>query len=98
MKKFKELIATLIFDKEWKWLEKLISLLCYIELAPKTIHCFAPGKVSGNLRKIPEGIYCYANKHICPFGTQAKWLGSFMENSPLAIATYLEKVTLILTL
>lgn len=72
MKKFKELIATLIFDKEWKWLEKLISLLCYIELAPKTIHCFAPGKVSGNFRKIPEGIYCYANKHICPFWDSSK--------------------------
>lgn len=72
MKKFRELIAELIFDREWKWLEKLISFLCLIELIPKTIHCFAPGKVFRNLRKIPDGIYCYNSKQICPFWGYSK--------------------------
>jgi hypothetical protein len=67
MKKFRNLIAELIYIREWVWLKHLINFLCYIELFPKTLHCFAPGKVSGNIKKIPNGIYCYTNTHVCPF-------------------------------
>lgn len=67
MKKFREFIANAIYEKNWKWLEKLITVLCYVELFPFTLHCFAPGKLSGNIKKIPDGIYCYANRKVCPF-------------------------------
>ena len=65
MGKFREFIAYLIYDKEYKWLETIINKLCEWEMY---IRGTAVRKVFGNFGKIPEGIYCYEGfNNVCPY-------------------------------
>lgn len=69
MEKFRDIIAHLIFDLNWKWLERIIEFLCDTEMAlkRKLNPCLAECKLSENMEKIPEGFYCYSEHHVCPF-------------------------------
>ena len=64
MEKFRDFIAYLIFDKNWKWLETVINTLCVWEME---LSWTADRKLSANTGKIPQGMYCYALHETCPF-------------------------------
>lgn len=65
MHKFHDIIATLIYDYNWKWLESIIIKLCELEMFIRDV---ATPKLSRNPRKIPEGMYCYAGFHnVCSY-------------------------------
>jgi len=64
VEKFRDIITYLIYDKNWKWLETVINTLCTWEM---NLRWMAGRKVWDGYGKIPEGLYCYANKEICPY-------------------------------
>ena len=63
MDKFRDIIATLIIDSKWTWLETLIDNLCELEMKL----CTAVRKLPVNFGKIPQGLYCYTNGETCPY-------------------------------
>lgn len=69
---FKKLIAYLIFDLNWEWLEQFIEFLCDTEMALKRKFnpYLAERKLSENMEKIPKGYYCYSGCLYCPEGIQ----------------------------
>jgi hypothetical protein len=68
----RKIVAYLIYDRKWEWLEKAINTLCEVEMAIEGYidrPCVAEGKLSENLEKIPQGMYCYDNLSVCPYWT-----------------------------
>ena len=62
----RDVVSDMVFVYEWHWVENVITFICNLEM--KVRACLVGRKVSMDIEKIPEGIYCYEGfMNVCPY-------------------------------